>query len=91
MPAFAEASAGGPWCDAAGAVAEQFERLELDVYCVETPSLRDTQARFGDAYGLSPSGAALVRPDGFVAWAARALEKDPEKALAGALGALLLK
>jgi putative polyketide hydroxylase len=82
---------GAPWCDAAGAVAEPFERLELDVYCVGAPSLWDTPARFGEAYGLSPSGAALVRPDGFVAWRAKAMEKDPEKALAGALGALLLK
>lgn len=30
--------------------------------------LGDVDGRFLDAYGLSPSGAALVRPDGFVAW-----------------------
>ena len=29
-----------------------------------------TRGRFADAYGLSPSGAVIVRPDGFVAWRA---------------------
>jgi aklavinone 12-hydroxylase len=42
---------------------------------------------FADAYGLSPGGATLVRPDGVVAWRAReAAERDDvERALATAL------
>jgi hypothetical protein len=30
----------------------------------------------GEAYGLTPSGAALVRPDGFIAWRARRARKS---------------
>ncbi len=45
-------------------------------------------AGFAEAYGLSAGGAALVRPDGVVAWRARdAAERDElERALATALG-----
>jgi hypothetical protein len=45
---------GGAWCDAAS-------RLSLDAHRIDEP-------RFLEAYGLEPSGASLVRPDGFVAW-----------------------
>ena len=33
-------------------------------------ALTDVARRFVDAYGIGPSGAVLVRPDGFVAWRA---------------------
>jgi putative polyketide hydroxylase len=43
---------------------------------------------FADAYGLSPGGATLVRPDGVVAWRARgrAGRDEVARALATALG-----
>ena len=43
--------------------------------------LTDPDGRFADGYGLSPSGAVLVRPDGFVAWRAREMSETPEKTL----------
>jgi len=52
-------------------------------------SLRDPEGNFCTAYGLSPSGAALVRPDGFVAWRARRLADDPVRALTDALATAL--
>jgi hypothetical protein len=33
--------------------------------------VRDPKRRFLQAYGISPTGASLVRPDGFVAWRSR--------------------
>jgi putative polyketide hydroxylase len=80
---------GAPWCAAARAAASRFKKLELETYHVGTALLRDPDLRLADAYGLSGTGAALVRPDGFVAWRARRLASDPEnvieRAFAGAL------
>jgi len=79
---------GGAWCNVAPAAAQPL-RLALDCHCVGAPSLRDPEGRFPEAYGLSPSGAALVRPDGFIAWRAQAMDQAPNRALAEALPALL--
>ncbi len=58
---------GGKWVGAAAEVAHKFAGLTLDAYCVGT-DLIDPERRFGEAYGISVTGASLVRPDGFVAW-----------------------
>ena len=42
-----------------------------------------------DAYGVSPSGAVLVRPDGFVAWRAQEVTDDPAATLADVLAGVL--
>jgi 2-polyprenyl-6-methoxyphenol hydroxylase-like FAD-dependent oxidoreductase len=51
--------------------------------------VHDPEHRFCAAYGISPTGAVLVRPDGFVCWRARELVDQPrlelEKALRNAL------
>ncbi len=39
-------------------------RIDLDVHTIEQPE-------FPAAYGIAPTGAVLVRPDGFVAWRAK--------------------
>jgi len=44
--------------------------LQLDVYRVGSADLADPENRFCTTYGLSPTGACLVRPDGFVGWRA---------------------
>jgi 2-polyprenyl-6-methoxyphenol hydroxylase-like FAD-dependent oxidoreductase len=43
------------------------------------------------AYGISPSGAVLVRPDGFVGWRAAETAGAPEQALRQALQTLLCR
>ncbi len=43
------------------------------------------------AYGLEPSGASLIRPDGFVAWRAASAPADPAAALTDALTAVLMR
>jgi hypothetical protein len=53
--------------------------------------LRDPEGRFCELYGIYPSGAALVRPDGFVAWRARSMERDPFGSLTRVFVELLMK
>jgi 2-polyprenyl-6-methoxyphenol hydroxylase-like FAD-dependent oxidoreductase len=53
------------WCEAAGPAVARLAGLELDARWVgELPET--VQADIVDGYDLSPSGAVLVRPDGFV-------------------------
>jgi 2-polyprenyl-6-methoxyphenol hydroxylase-like FAD-dependent oxidoreductase len=66
---------GAAWCDAARTAAARLAGLPLDAYCVGR-DLRDPDGRFCSAYGLSPAGVCLVRPDGFVAWRAKAATRD---------------
>ena len=63
------ASGGGAWCEAARSAAAELG-LPLDAHHLDHGALQDPQRRFVEAYGLSPSGAVLVRPDGFVGWRA---------------------
>jgi putative polyketide hydroxylase len=51
---------GQAWVDAARSVAGEFAALPLEAHVVD--------ASVTTAYGISATGASLVRPDGFVAW-----------------------
>lgn len=44
-----------------------------------------------EAYGLGPTGASLIRPDGFVAWRAKSAPQNRAGALARALDAVLCR
>jgi hypothetical protein len=44
---------------------------------------------FHELYGIEPGGAVLVRPDGHVAWRARAMDPAPDQRLADVLRRLL--
>lgn len=80
---------GAAWGGAARAAADKFKGLELDTHCIGTAMLRDPDLRFAESFGVTSTGAALVRPDGFVAWRGKAMQPDPERAMAAALGAVL--
>jgi 2-polyprenyl-6-methoxyphenol hydroxylase-like FAD-dependent oxidoreductase len=54
---------GQLWMDAVKAATG----LPLEAYCIGK-DFDDVEGRFPQAYGISSSGASLVRPDGFVAW-----------------------
>jgi 2-polyprenyl-6-methoxyphenol hydroxylase-like FAD-dependent oxidoreductase len=77
-------SEGLPWLDAAGVARSRFRGLPLDAYLVGR-DLGDAEGRFLQAYGLSSSGASLVRPDGFVAWRCEHAAHDPSATMLGAL------
>ncbi|MFJ1760855.1 FAD-dependent oxidoreductase [Amycolatopsis sp. NPDC088138] len=78
---------GAPWTAAAEAVAEELG-IELDVHRVED-DVQDPDKRFPEAYGIGPSGASLVRPDGFVAWRADEVPARPEQDLRQVLREIL--
>lgn len=42
--------------------------IKLDVHEIGENGLADPSGVFSAAYGITPTGATLVRPDGFVAW-----------------------
>jgi 2-polyprenyl-6-methoxyphenol hydroxylase-like FAD-dependent oxidoreductase len=80
---------GEAWCGAARAAAARVG-LALDAYRIGG-ELRDPGDGFAAAYGLSGSGAALIRPDGFVAWRAKERASDPQAALAHAFDTILAR
>lgn len=79
---------GGAWVSAAKKHAAAL-RLPLNAYCIGV-NLADPERHFEKAYGLSASGAALVRPDGFVAWRAKAMTREPDSVLRDVLERVLL-
>jgi 2-polyprenyl-6-methoxyphenol hydroxylase-like FAD-dependent oxidoreductase len=81
---------GRAWPAAAPAVADRLG-LPLDAHLVGGAGLADAEGSFPEAYGISPSGAVLVRPDGFVGWRAVEAAGAPEQALRQALESLLCR
>jgi len=81
---------GTAWRDAALAAAGSLG-ITLDAYVAGGPGLSDPDGCFPAAYGISPSGAVLVRPDGFTGWRAASLADDPEQLLQAALRSLLCR
>ncbi len=71
---------GAPWAAAAAEVSER-GGVPVDAHVLG--------AGFADAYGISPGGAALVRPDGFVAFRSHDAVAQPGEALATALRSVL--
>jgi putative polyketide hydroxylase len=74
--------------DAAKEVSRGFGSLPFDAYCIGK-ELSDTEQGFPQAYGISNSGASLVRPDGYVAWKSAEGVAEPVPALRAALNASL--
>jgi putative polyketide hydroxylase len=58
---------GNAWIEAARDAAKSLG-IDLDVHKIGANSLTDPSGGFPAAYGITSSGALLVRPDGFVAW-----------------------
>src|SRR4029453_17750884 len=79
------------WVEAARDVAGEFHGLELDTHIIGREDIVDRDGHFAGAYGLTSIGAALVRPDGFVAWRTKSAGRDPRGILSGVLRALLMK
>ena len=72
------------WCEAASWA--ESEGTALDVHRVgATRALGDPDQCFLDAYGLTATGAALVRPDGYVGWRARDAATASREAMARVL------
>jgi putative polyketide hydroxylase len=64
----------------------------LDAYRIgQEADIGDPEGRFADAYGLSASGAVLVRPDGFVAWRAKDAAGGSRAAMSTVMSSLLCR
>jgi putative polyketide hydroxylase len=80
--------AGSAWVDAAKRMNQELGGLPLDAYCIGR-DLADLAHGFEAAYGISSAGAALVRPDGFVAWHCPEAVAEPIAALRAVVNASL--
>jgi hypothetical protein len=80
-------SGGDAWCEAAGSVAAP-PRVTIDPYRLGADVATATDS-LESLYGVGAEGAALVRPDGFVAWRASATSPDPRNELSHALASAL--
>ena len=65
---------GSSWCDAAR-IARRALGLDVDVHQIGSARLAGAET-LTEAYGITPTGAVLVRPDGFVGWRAARLGPD---------------
>lgn len=85
------APAGRAWCAAATAAAQRFPGLPLLAHLIANPEFEDPAGEFGQVYGVTPAGAVLVRPDGFVAWRSKDMIEDPQGRLEQVLDRLLMR
>ncbi|TXN31167.1 FAD-dependent monooxygenase [Lacisediminihabitans profunda] len=60
-------SDGGAWAAPAAQAARELG-IEIGIHHIGAPGLANPDGDFESLYGLESTGAALVRPDGFVAW-----------------------
>jgi hypothetical protein len=82
-------AAGDAWVDAAAEVAARIG-LDLGAHRIAPGAeLSDPHGRWPAVAGLSESGALMIRPDGYVAWRARATTPRPAADLEDALSAVL--
>jgi 2-polyprenyl-6-methoxyphenol hydroxylase-like FAD-dependent oxidoreductase len=77
---------GGPWVDAV----DRMMSPVLAVHQIGAPGgWSDPANAFVESYGVTTTGAVLVRPDGFVAWRAKEAVAQPAETLANVLGRVL--
>lgn len=86
---------GQSWKEAA-LNAKEILDIPLDIYQIggTVGDLADVENRFCEAYGISPGGAVIVRPDGFIGWRSREAKnqvQETEQALTKALSTLLFR
>lgn len=80
---------GEAWCAAADRAGTALG-LPLPAYLVAPDGpLVDADGAFADAFGIGPDGAALLRPDGVLAWKAPSSAADPQRELEDALRRVL--
>jgi 2-polyprenyl-6-methoxyphenol hydroxylase-like FAD-dependent oxidoreductase len=74
------------WYESARAVVEQ-SSVPVDLHRIGFDGLEDPDGRFCEAYGLTPRGIVVIRPDAFVGWRSKTAAGSPS-AIAGAFAQL---
>jgi hypothetical protein len=72
------------WCEGGDLAAKRLG-IELAIHRIESSGLHDPLGAIADAYGIGTSGAALIRPDGFVGWRRQAAGEDAIQTIADVL------
>jgi putative polyketide hydroxylase len=80
---------GTDWAAAAKTTAAALD-VELNIHHIGA-ELHDPENQWPDTYGVTRTGATLIRPDGFVAWRATTQPKQPEHELQQALTRILAR
>ncbi|MCJ1337408.1 hypothetical protein MMC09_002690 [Bachmanniomyces sp. S44760] len=76
---------GAPWTEASRQVSSTLD-IDIAAYCAGPQGdLVISKGYFESAAGVSPQGAILVRPDGFVVWRQRRQLSDPQTELEKAM------
>ena len=65
--------------------------IDLDVHKIGENGLTDPSGGCPAAYGITPTGAVLVRPDGFVAWRMKTGDSASSERIKSALATLLCR
>ena len=81
---------GNIWCESARSAGKQLA-IPVDVHRVGADGLADPDGGFAGAYGITTTGAVLVRPDGFVAWRAKTGEGASGEKIFSALQSVLCR
>jgi putative polyketide hydroxylase len=76
------------WCEC-GEEASKKLGIDLEVHRVGANGLTDPNSGFLSTFGVDPTGAVLVRPDGFVAWRAKNSEGASAAKMESALSTIL--
>jgi 2-polyprenyl-6-methoxyphenol hydroxylase-like FAD-dependent oxidoreductase len=84
------ATEGQDWCAAALDAARRLG-VAVDTYRVGGGELTDVDGGFAAGYGISATGAVVVRPDGFVGWRAAATADSPPETMGHVLSTLLCR
>jgi putative polyketide hydroxylase len=72
---------GQNWLDAARRTIDVLHHLPLDVYRIggEAGDFIDAGSTFCDTYGITPTGAVIVRPDGFIGWRSQGVGENAQE------------
>lgn len=81
-------SSGKAWPEIAAAAARQLG-VRVDVHVVGARGLTDVSGEFVAAFGIEPTGAVLLRPDGFIAWRSKTGADASPQDLAGVLNSVM--
>jgi 2-polyprenyl-6-methoxyphenol hydroxylase-like FAD-dependent oxidoreductase len=80
---------GEAWCVIAAEIAEALH-VPLAAHCVGAAGyVTDPTGQFAATFGLTPSGAVLLRPDGVIAWRADHLAENYGETLRNVISVLL--
>lgn len=72
---------GEAWCEAARQIAVQL-RSVLSTYSIgPAGDYIDVEGHWYETYGITTSGAVLLRPDGFIAWRTETMSSSPRRLL----------